>query len=141
MVFLAQRPGVITAAVVVCGAAAGMMTAVNDLAPDVIGARSDLVLGPAVTFLLLAPGLLGYVLLRAPEHPFVSQLLVGVRVLSVIAAALPVTAAGFLIARAADHGTRVLQWRDEMMFLSWGLAAAALLVWFLPPRRRWLRSD
>lgn len=138
--FLPARSGVLTANLLIAGFVAAVMTAFNFAATDILASKDARAVGPSVGFLLLAPGLLTYAALRPAEHPFVSKVLTGTRLLALVATALPLLAAASLIAADSGHAS-ALHARHALMHASWVLAGLAVAAWTLPPRRRWRRRD
>ena len=140
LVLFPERRGPLTAAAILTGFSAAIMTALDRLGEEIVASKAPGVFGAAIAFLLLGPGLLAYALLRTGEHPFLSRVLAGSRLLCVIAAALPVASAGLLIDEAARPADDPMQHIDTLMHLSWALAAVAILA-LLVPRRGWNRAD
>jgi hypothetical protein len=123
----AQKHGLVTPAV----AAAFLIAALLTWFAAGAGAISSHI-EPAVTVLLLVPGLLGYLVVRPGEHPLVRRHLGGVRAVALISGSLPVIAA--LILLSSRHPT-TLQLRvgwGLLAFVAWLLAAVLVLSWVLP---------
>jgi hypothetical protein len=135
--FLPQRSGTITTCFLVTLLAAATLDGFLAFAPELLDSKkSPGVLGAAVAFLLLVPGLLGYVLLHpAGEHPFVTKVLAGSRALAGLCLLLPVGDAALLLVASAGHPD-VLGWRRELSWAGWALAAHAAVAWIIPRRGR-----
>jgi hypothetical protein len=144
---LPQRRGVLTASAVSTLLIAGVVSAFHHLAPYIYSAAiakpaSTALFSVSVSFMLLTPALLTYVLLKGPEHPLAQHLFVGVRVVVTAAVLTATTAAGALIWSVATRDPHALQtWSLWSMRATWVLAAMAAwsLIW--PPRRTWRRTD
>jgi hypothetical protein len=139
------RAGTLTAAVVVGWLVAGAMYALDYLRADILAARSGghpPSYSAAVGFLLLAPPLLAYILLRSSEHPLTSRLLVGIRAMSVGCILISVLSAALLIAAGATDDPGLLDrwtpwlWRSATM-----IACVLTFSWLLPLRRAAQRND
>jgi hypothetical protein len=118
-----ERSGLITGALAMATAIAAMLTvffaAGVHIAHDV---------SPAVTTLLLVPGVLGVVVIRAGEHPTVRVHLAGVRTLLMTAGALPVAAAIALLAA----GEQARWWWLGFAVIAWLIAGLLAASWLLP---------
>jgi hypothetical protein len=138
--FLPHRSGTITTCALVTVLAAAVMSGFDATATQLLNNRDEPgVFGAVVAFLLLVPGLLGYVLLHpAGEHPFVTRILAGARALAGLGLLLPVAAAALLLAAVIESDPDKLTWREPLMWMSWGIAAQAVIAWLIP--RRYFRA-
>lgn len=89
-------------------------------------------LAPAVTVLVLAPGLIGFLAVRPNQHPLLRRNVRSVRGLLMIAAAVPILAAILLV--VIGNGAVVQASWIALACASWFLAALLWLSWLLPPR-------
>lgn len=138
--FLPHRSGTITTCALVTVLAAAVMSGFEATATQLLDNRDEPgVFGAAVAFLLLVPGLLGYVLLHpAGEHPFVTRILAGARALAGLGLLLPVAAAALLLAAVIESDPDRLAWRGTLTWISWGIAIQAVVAWLIP--RRYFRA-
>lgn len=90
-------------------------------------------LGPAVTTLLLVPGLLGFLVVRPGQHPLMRRQIVGVRALILIVGLLPVAAAGALLTFPSGDADGVAGIWTGLAIASWALTGLLGLSWLLPP--------
>lgn len=123
------RTHLIVAAVVALG-----MTGLDAIANDlVVGKPLAATFGATVGVLLVAPGLVAYIVSRSGEHPMATMMLSISRSLSMFALAIPVLAAAALIAAAERNrpelATDAIDWLTRA---AWALAAILLLGWLLP---------
>jgi hypothetical protein len=115
--------GALTLAVLI----ALLMTALAIAAGPIVQQNSP----SAVTLLLLVPGLLGYLVSRPGEHPLVRRHVVGVRLLILAAAAIPLTAA--LVLNFYSHpGAAIQLWWGLLAAGSWLIVLLLTLSWLLP---------
>lgn len=89
-------------------------------------------LGTAVTILLLVPGLLGYLVIRPNEHPFVAARLRGVRRVVLLSGALAVIAAIVLLVEQSSNVCVVRGWWTGLAVTAWILTLILGLSWLLP---------
>lgn len=80
----------------------------------------------AVAVLILAPALIGYLVVRPADHPIARRHLVGVQALSVVAAVIPLTMAVLLLRYEDDPGCLTTAWRWPM-YVSWALVVILLI--------------
>jgi len=79
-----------------------------------------------VAVLILAPALIGYLVVRPSDHPVARRHLVGMQVLSVVAAVIPLAMAVLLLRYEGDPSCLSEAWRWPV-YGSWALAALLLL--------------
>ncbi|HEX8122930.1 MAG TPA: hypothetical protein VF549_16890 [Solirubrobacteraceae bacterium] len=141
------RQGPLTGMLVLCLAAAALITVLDRIAAHVVdagvaGTAGAGSLGASVGVLLLAPGLLAYALTRPGEHPFATRLLAGARAVTVLALALgPVAAIGLTTAVATHDRDLAVKASPWLLHIGWACAASAVVSWLLPLRRRRRRDD
>ncbi|MGC1853447.1 MAG: hypothetical protein WA687_13535 [Solirubrobacterales bacterium] len=125
----AARVGIITGSFIASVLIAIVMS-VYAIAASTI---TDEHLPAAVTVLVLVPGLIGYLAVRPNEHPLLRRSVRSVRLLLLLAASVPISAAVLLV--AIGNGEAV-QWTwAGLTFLSWMLAGLLAISWLLPPGR------
>ncbi len=115
-----------TASLVMASVIAVLMTVFFILAPAI----TDHV-GPALTMLVLVPGLLGF-LVRPAEHPLVARHLVGVRVLTLVAAVMPILAAIVLIGVESPSASSVRPFWGAFTLGAWAVVVLLVPSWLLP---------
>lgn len=79
-----------------------------------------------VAVLILAPALIGYLVVRPADHPVARRHIVGVQALSLAAAVIPLAMAVFLLRFENDPGCLTEAWRWPV-FVSWAIVAALLI--------------
>ena len=138
-----ERRGVPLAGAVTGLLVAAVATGFNEISHEVYAQRATGgIVGATIAFLLLAPGLVSYVLTRPTDHPFVTRMLSGIRVLTVSSVLVAVGCAATLLAALATKDEAPLDdLAPWLMRASWALACALLLGLFLPLRRRRHRKD
>jgi hypothetical protein len=85
----------------------------------------------AATLFLLAPALLGYLVIRPGEHPMLSEHLAGIRVLLLTVGATPVVATAILVSFSVPTGADVRWWWFGLAVTGWlvtGLLSMSLLL-------------
>ncbi len=138
-----ERRGVPLAGAVTGVLVAVTLTAFNHVATQIYQHRSGSGLASAtVGFLLLAPGLISFVLTRPSDHPFATRLLSGIRLLTISSVLVSVAAAATLIdaiAQGSDQPllTTLPKLRDVACLLAVILMAGLAL----PRRHRARRGD
>lgn len=91
-------------------------------------------LGPTLAMFLLLPGLIAGLLSRGEEHPVTTNMLFGLRCLCGFVAALPISAAFFLLAfRSSDHFSSA--WKMILAMSVWAWLVLSV-TWWLAARRR-----
>jgi hypothetical protein len=79
-----------------------------------------------VAILILAPALIGYLVVRPSDHPLARRYIVGIQVVSTIAAAVPLTMAVLLIRYAGDPSCLHRTWHVAM-YVAWVFVAVLAL--------------
>ena len=131
--FLPERQGTVTAAATLSLAVAAVLLVFRGVADEIAFGTQPGLYGAAVGFLLLAPGLLTYVLLRRREHALVRRVLGASRFLAVSTALLPVMCAGLLILAVARKDPALLaEWTDRAVWASWVLLGTLGIAWLRP---------
>ncbi len=123
----ARRAGVISGALIAATLIALIMTLYAATAPEI-----ERHLSPAVTVLVLAPGLIGFLASRPEEHPLLRRNLRSVRGVLVVAGAVPILAAILLVVIGDGNAVR-WAWAG-LAFLSWLLVGLLTISWLLPPK-------
>jgi hypothetical protein len=124
----AARAGLISGALIAAVLIALIMTLFAACASEIIRRH----LAPAVTVLVLAPGLIGFLAVRPNQHPLLRRNVRSVRGLLVIAAAIPILGAVLLV--VIGNATVVQACWIGLACLSWVLAALLGISWLLPPK-------
>jgi hypothetical protein len=138
-----ERRGVPLAGAVTGLLVAVTLTAFTGVAPQIYEHRNGSgVVGATVGFLLLAPGLISFVLTRPSDHPFATRLLSGIRLLTIASVMVSLASAATLIAAIAEAREHPLvatlpKLRDG----AWVLAVILFAGLALPRRHRVRRGD
>jgi len=125
----ATRRGLITGPLVAAVLIALVMTVYAATATTITSEH----LPAAVTVLVLVPGLIGYLAARPDEHPLLRVYVRSVRLLLLLAASVPISAAVMLV--AIGDGQWVQGAWIGLATISWLLAGLLALSWLLPPSR------
>lgn len=96
-----------------------------------------------VTTLLLVPAILGYLVSRPGEHPMVRQHIGGIRLLTMLAGALPVVAAVTMVAVGSESPARLASWWMAPTIVAWIVAAILMSAWLTSAvsARRMMQSE
>lgn len=124
----ATRAGLISGALIAAVLIALIMSLFAACASEI----TERHLAPAVTVLVLAPGLIGFLAVRPNQHPLLRRNVRSVRGLLVVAAAVPILAAILLV--VIGNGAVVQASWIALALVSWLLAGLLWLSWLLPPR-------
>lgn len=89
-----------------------------------------------VAVLILAPALIGYLVVRPFDHPVARRHLVGIQILSLVAAVIPLAMAVLLLLRYEEELAALTDTWCRLVHVSWTITALLLIGLLRAGRRR-----